>query len=327
MRILLCSTYYGFPTADPDSYSYGGMERITWFLGRELVKRGHAVTLVGGKGTALDGAEIINYTSSDTSELIQWIRENKGKWDILHDMSHEFPMSKQLQNDLPCMTTMENPNPPYDAPNVVCPSKFHAEYTKGNWGKSCRVVYNAVGADRYRMYFHKEDYVAFIGCMESRKGALESIWASQQADVPIKMAGLKSRDASYQKSLDNLIDGKKVTYLGMVSGQAKADFMGRARAIMLWVRWPEPGSLAGVEAMAFGTPLVVSNEGCVKEYIVEGRTGTLETSFDKLGDAIKRVWNLSPRDCRDRFEQNFTAEIMGRQYEMLYKQVLDGQGW
>ena len=96
---------------------------------------------------------------------------------------------------------------------------------------------------------------------------------------------------------------------------------------MLWVKWPEPGSLAGVEAMALGTPLVVSDMGCVGEYIVEGKTGTLQVESNKLGEAVQRVWNLNPQDSRDRYEAMFTDRIMGEKYEELYRRILDGESW
>ena len=40
---------------------YGGTERIIWWLGKELVKKGHRVTYLVKEGSTCDFAEIINY--------------------------------------------------------------------------------------------------------------------------------------------------------------------------------------------------------------------------------------------------------------------------
>lgn len=326
MRILLCSTYYGFATT-PDR-GYGGMERVNWFLARELVRNGHAVTLLGGHGTELVGARIYNYPNP-WEEIIDWIRENKGHWDILHDMTHGLEINAALKNEMKVISTLENPNDPKEAINVVVPSKFSVKYTLDYYGRQTRYVYNAVAEDYYPFYSDERDcYVAQVSVMEQRKGVLESIRAAKQAGMTIHLAGLKSNSASYQRQIDALIDGESVVWHGEVRGQEKLDLMGRAVANMLCVNWAEPGSMVGPESLSLGTPLIANKTGCVQEYVIPGVSGFVVEEESQISNAILQCRDLHPEVVKEAWRNSeFRAEVMARRYEALYQEVLDGVTW
>ncbi|RYE12133.1 MAG: glycosyltransferase family 4 protein, partial [Sphingobacteriales bacterium] len=41
------------------AFKYGGTQRVIWWLGKELVKRGHKITYLVAKGSHCDFATII----------------------------------------------------------------------------------------------------------------------------------------------------------------------------------------------------------------------------------------------------------------------------
>ena len=41
------------------SIKYGGTQRVMWYLGKELNKRGHKVTFIAGKGSSCPFAKVI----------------------------------------------------------------------------------------------------------------------------------------------------------------------------------------------------------------------------------------------------------------------------
>ena len=50
-------------------------------------------------------------------------------------------------------------------------------------------------------------------------------------------------------------------YVGEVNDNNKSDFLGRAKALLFPIDWPEPFGLVTIEAMACGTPVIASHLG------------------------------------------------------------------
>ena len=74
-----------------------------------------------------------------------------------------------------------------------------------------------------------------------------------------------------------------------VSHETKVDLLGRARAMVFPIRWPEPFGLVMVEAMACGTPVVTTNWGAAPELVADGVTGFRRDGEDDLVAAIGHV--------------------------------------
>ena len=79
-----------------------------------------------------------------------------------------------------------------------------------------------------------------------------------------------------------------------ISHEQKADLLGRARAMVFPIQWPEPFGLVMVEAMACGTPVVACPAGAAVELVENGVTGYLRDSIDDLVDAVASIGNCSP---------------------------------
>lgn len=326
MRILIMGTYYGFPLGA--GKRYGGIEAVTWFLARELVRNRHQVTVVGGKGTELEGAEVINYPSP-WQNIIPWIRENKARWDILHDMSHGLEINAALKGDMKVLATLENPNDPKDATNVVVPSKFSVGYTEMYYGRKTKCIYNSVSEDVYPFYPQKrQKYVLQMSVMEHRKGVIEVLKGAKQAGYPVYLAGLKSQSPAYQKMVDSYTDGVNAVWFGEVGGQKKLDLLGSATSTMLYANWSEPGSMCGPESLSVGTPLMANTTGCMQEYVIEGMNGYVVKEESEIADAIHKCAELDPKVVKETwYDSEFRSDVMAKRYMDVYYQVLDGETW
>jgi len=333
MRIILLSTYFGMPTL-PDA-GYGGMEKVNWFLSRELAKLGHDVTLVACPGTIPpSGVKFKPYFFGENGDVdaVKTADEIRklGLWDIIHDSSHEHVMAKALHRSLKkrAVCTFHNPNRRGEAPNPVVLSEFHKSAQGCNYGNA-RVVYNGVPGDYYPYWPVKFKYVVCIAVMAHYKGVLESVEAAHAANMPIHLAGT-SHDPEYWSKIEPYIDGENVVWHGQVRGKEKADLLGKAMGVMLYVKWPEPGSLVGPEAMAYGTAIIGSDQGCIPEYIDEGVTGTVCKTSDgqeAIENAMKWVHNVRAVDCYKRWQEKFTARRMAEDYVRVYNEVLNGASW
>jgi glycosyltransferase involved in cell wall biosynthesis len=85
-----------------------------------------------------------------------------------------------------------------------------------------------------------------------------------------------------------------------------------------------------VESQACGTPIIAFDRGSAKEVIKNGKTGFVVPLKDKKGninieglvEAIENIEKIKREDCRTWVEENFTQEIMVKNYEKLYYKIL-----
>lgn len=92
-------------------------------------------------------------------------------------------------------------------------------------------------------------------------------------------------------------------------------------------------SLTLLEAMAVGLPVVTTRVGGNPEIVIEGKTGRLVSANSPEGLALamrdllkdKEGWPVYGELARQRVEQHFNVRNMVRQYEDLYRELLDGK--
>ena len=96
--------------------------------------------------------------------------------------------------------------------------------------------------------------------------------------------------AYFHEMVEPHIDGDTVEYVGEINEEEKTDFLGKAAALVFPIDWPEPFGLVVIEAMAFGTPAIVWNEGAMPEVVDDGVTGFVVDSIER---AVGRRWKSS----------------------------------
>jgi glycosyltransferase involved in cell wall biosynthesis len=97
----------------------------------------------------------------------------------------------------------------------------------------------------------------------------------------------------------------------------------RARALMNPIRWREPFGLVMAEALASGTPVLTFPNGAAAEIVDHGVTGFLCRDEDDMVAAVPRVGEIRRARCRLAAEQRFSLPRMARDYERLYRRILD----
>jgi glycosyltransferase involved in cell wall biosynthesis len=87
-------------------------------------------------------------------------------------------------------------------------------------------------------------------------------------------------------------------------------------------------SMAGIEALAVGTPLVVLNRGGNPELVIDGETGFVvrdKTEFqrriEQLASNESLVSRMSQAAKLD-FSSRFEASVVARRYKDLYSSIL-----
>ena len=121
------------------------------------------------------------------------------------------------------------------------------------------------------------DYVAFLGRISPEKRPDRAIAIARALGIPLKIAAKVDRadEAYFRTTIEPLLDGPGVEFIGEINEHQKTQFLGDARALLFPVDWPEPFGLSMIEAMACGTPVLAFRCGSVPEIIDEGITGAI----------------------------------------------------
>jgi glycosyltransferase involved in cell wall biosynthesis len=182
-------------------------------------------------------------------------------------------------------------------------------------------VHNGIDLDSYEYREEKDDVLVYIGRSNPDKGPKEAISIARRAGLPLQMILKRSEPPEreyFEHEIAPLLSSDIELYEN-VSHQDKVAMLGRSRAMIFPIRWPEPFGLVMVEAMACGTPVVTTNWGAAPEIVDDGVTGFRRDGDDDLVEAIGRVRTLSSAACRKRVEDLFSAQAMVRGYEAVYE--------
>jgi glycosyltransferase involved in cell wall biosynthesis len=130
----------------------------------------------------------------------------------------------------------------------------------------------------------------------------------------------------YAEVIRPLLDeSPHVEFIGEIDDSQKQEFLGKAKALLFPIAWPEPFGLVMIEAMACGTPVVAYRCGSVPEILEDGLTGFVADDEDGMVRAIGQLGRLSRPAIRARFEERFSARAMAREYCTIYRRLISLQ--
>ena len=325
---------------------YGGTERVVSYLTEELVHQGHDVTLfasgnsrtsarlVSCSKTALRLDESVQDSTPHTLVMLDRVRACADDFDILHfhtELEH-FPIFQEIAART--VTTLHGRldpnelNPFYrrfaDFPLVSISNDQRRPMPPVNW---VGTVYHGLPLELLKFSPDPEGgYLAFLGRIAPEKGPESAIEIARRSGVPLRIAAkIGDQDRAYfEERIRPLLGQPGIEFVDEIGEDAKADFLGKARALLFPIDWPEPFGLVMIEAMACGTPVIAYPEGSVPEIIEEG-TGFLVNDTDEAVEAVSRLGELDRAAIRDRFEERFSARRMAADYVEIYRRLVEGK--
>jgi glycosyltransferase involved in cell wall biosynthesis len=140
----------------------------------------------------------------------------------------------------------------------------------------------------------KQDYLLYIGRIETLKGLLTLLAAAEETGSELKIAGNGSWAPELAKRVSKM---RNVEYLGFVSGEPLKQLVQRARAVVVPSEWYETFGLTAAEAKAVGTPVIASRIGGLTEVVRDGIDGIL---FEP-GNALELATAIDSLRHRDTF--------------------------
>jgi glycosyltransferase involved in cell wall biosynthesis len=291
--------------------AYGGTERIVHWLGTELARRGHEITLLAPEGSiAPFGTHYILRGNLPLTPQIP------GDVDVVH---FHFPTVGSI--DQPYLVTNHGNLPaglPVDR-NTVFVSENHAQ----RHGASC-FVRNGLDPDEYGPvnWSAPRSYVHFLGkAAWRRKNVKGAIDVARLAGLTlVVMGGTRLNfNMGFRFTLD-----PGVRFEGMIAGERKNQILNGSRGLIFPVRWHEPFGLAIIESLYFGCPVLGTPYGALPE-LVPPDVGFLSNSRRALVDAAKNLGAFSHKRCHEWVMDCFSVRVMTDNYLRLYARVISGE--
>jgi glycosyltransferase involved in cell wall biosynthesis len=326
---------------------YGGTERVVSWLTEELVAMGHDVTLFAS-GDSVTRAKLEPMTpralrlagvpdcTPYNINMLDKVAACQRQFDIVHfhiDFFH-YPLFRRLahktittlhgRQDLPGLSDVYRAFP--HMPLVSISDHQRRPLPPVNW---MGTVYHGMPENILREGGGEGGYLAFLGRICADKGILPAIEISRRAGLPLKVAAkVDPADRRYfqEEVRPVLAQNPHVEFIGEIDDARKPDFLGRAKALLFPISWPEPFGLVMIEAMACGTPVVAFNSGSVPEVMEDGLTGFVVSDIEGAVAAVSRVDRLFRPTIRSRFEERFSAGAMARDYLRIYEQLTASEG-
>ncbi len=340
----------------------GGLEQMVYYLCEGLTALGHEVTLFGSADSKISGkvvpiwpkavshdqyGEILPLSTYTTWSVSEAFRQ-ASSFDIIHNHTSWVAEHFIKLVSTPVITTLHHPVSSRDDFLSQYPSAYHSYFI--NFEKKhfqdqfavavsqsqskyvenlTQVIYNGIPLSEWSDYSLKPgSYLGFLGYISGNKGVSEAIQSVLPTQETLKIAGaVMEHDLDsvnyFNEKVKPYISRKNIQYLGPINQDQKVEFLKNAKAILMPIQWEEPFGLVAIEALACGTPVIAWSRGALPEIIEDGVSGFLVNSVDEMTQKISQIDTISRINCRKRYEQLFTAEVMVNNYEKLYHDIIE----
>jgi glycosyltransferase involved in cell wall biosynthesis len=316
--------------------AYGGTEAVVDRLARGLSAAGHDVVLftTGDSTCPVERRWVLPRAETDrigapTLEVrhLVYAYDQAGEFDVVHDHTLLGPLFAARVRGVHMVATNHGPfhdeavelySAVHDRVDVVAIS--HDQASRAGPVRVARVIHHGVDPEAFPVGRGDGDYVLFLGRMAPGKGVHVAALVARQAGVRLLIAAKmrEPKEIEYFETRVRPLIGHGVEYLGEVGHDEKLELLGRARALVNPIEWPEPFGLVMLESLACGTPVLTFPYGAAPEIVTHGVNGFLCSDVADMADAVTHVADLDRAACRAPVEEYFSTERMVAEHLVLY---------
>jgi glycosyltransferase involved in cell wall biosynthesis len=333
VSLTVLNVAYPFAPVHPDAV--GGAEQILATLDAGLVAAGCRSLVLACPGSRVKGVLCptppLPAAIDELGRQAAWqvVRRRVAELvasasvDVVH--MHGLDFAEYLPSGVPILVTLHLPLSFYRPPPqslrgvaLVCVSHSQRELGGPSWA-GVPVVDNGVALEVPPR--RKRRYALALGRICPEKGLHDAVEAARLADLPLGIGGRAFPYASHQHYLATQLGPRLDRHrrlLGAVAGARKARLLAAAQCLVVPSVVAETSSLATMEALAAGTPVVARRIGALPTLIEHGRTGFLVSSVEEMAHAMGACRALDPQDCRQA-AAGFDAARMVDRYLGIYR--------
>jgi glycosyltransferase involved in cell wall biosynthesis len=315
---------------------YGPWELVTSLLTEGLVARGVDVTLFATldslTSAQLDGICPRPYAEDPSVDGRVWealhvsyALARSGEFDLVHNQLDWLPLAFAAQCAAPMLTTIHGFSGPGILPAYERAASAYVAISEAD--RSPRLDYAATvyhGVELAGLPFapHAGEHLVAFGRVHPDKGTATAIEIARATGRRLIICGIVQDERYFAEQVQPHIDGDRVSFLGSVGPEQRAEVLGSAAALLHPVAFAEPFGLSVVEAMVCGTPVVAYPRGSMPEVIDEAVTGYLADDVASAVAAVDAAVRLDRAAVSTRARERFSAERMVEDYLEVYRRLL-----
>jgi glycosyltransferase involved in cell wall biosynthesis len=317
---------------------YGPWELVTSLLTEGLLVRGVDVTLFATLDSqtsgVLRGISPHGYAEDPSMDGRVWeamhvadVFAQSKEFDLVHNQMDWLPLAFADHCRAPMVTTIHGFSGAGILPAYARARSHYIAISDAD--RSADLDYLATihhGIDLDALPFQRTagDDLVIFGRIHPDKGTADAIAIASKAGRRLVICGIVQDARYFAEQVEPHLDGDRVSYLGSVGPQRRAEVLGSAAALLHPIAFDEPFGLSVVEAMACGTPVVAYRRGSMPEVVDEGVTGFLAEDVTDAALAVERAVALNRGAVHARAAARFGADRMVAEYLRAYETVLTG---
>ncbi|HXG25265.1 MAG TPA: glycosyltransferase family 4 protein [Candidatus Binatia bacterium] len=324
--------------------AYGGTERIIDELTRELVQRGHEVTvfasgdsdvpcrLVPTVERALRPAGIETESGGWFAATTKLVADHAKDFDVIHSHLEWWSVPLARLSSVPVVATFHGrldlpfgdrlfERAPY---GMVAISRHQAStYPEVPW----TIIHNGLTLDSMPFADRSGEALCFVGRVDPEKGIVEAMDIAKRTGRPLRIAAkvgnMPDQKAYYEDVFKPALRraGRQIEYLGELQPAERDRLFAESYGTLMPGAWPEPFGLVSIESLACGTPVIARRVGALPEIIGEGVDGYFGDDASAMAFYADRLGTLDRRAIRERVVERFSAARMTDRYEELYARM------
>ena len=209
----------------------------------------------------------------------------------------------------------------------IAPSQFLADVISKRIPREKIVVLrNGIDLNEYKPTSEDEGYVLYFGRLSKEKGIETLLKAHQDItkEIPLKIVGTGPMEAELKAKYP------ETEFLGYQTGEKLKSLVAKASFVVVPSECYENCSMAVLEAMALGKPIIASRIGGLPEQIEDGKTGFLFEmgNVEELREKIIYLWRDKElkiemgKEARKKAEEKFSLEKHCEELLQIYKKLL-----
>ena len=219
--------------------------------------------------------------------------------------------------------------------HVITPSHFYKYKLEESNVFDCKITYIPNFLTDVDLVSRAEagEYFLYFGRLSKEKGVLTAVqaYAGLHTDRMFYIVGTGPIEDDVKSLVSELGLEEKVKLLGFKQGDELKYIVANARCVILPSEWYENGPYSVMEALAAGTPAIVSSNGGLPELVREGETGFISEpqNADHLALKMKIVDELTEEEllrmsqkCIDMAKEKFDKKTYYHELMRIYCSLL-----
>ena len=333
-----------YPFSLVSSSTAGGAEQVLLSIDSAICDRGDRSFVLAAKGSQVRGKLVDGFSHEGLIERQKCRREYleyrealkgavlKYGIDLVH--FHGIDFKEYLPDlDIPCLVTIHLPLDWYSEGAFDEREGLYFNCVSFYQHRRCGIkrgllspVENGVAVPFSQPRRKRGRFAVCLGRICPEKGYHKAIDAAVKANVPLLLAGTvfpyQEHLEYFAKEIQPRLDGFRYRFIGQAGDAEKKRILGTAGCLLVPSLVPETSSLAAMEALSYGAPVIAFRNGALVDIVQDGVNGYLVENIDEMAEAIEAAEKIDPEVCYAIAKEKYSVERMTDHYCQIYRMLI-----